>query len=323
MTGKLIESRPGFPVAGMIFFLFAAALVVIGIVKGTGHPAIGAILPFLIGVALFVTGPRSFQAEFLEDGMQVHIPTAIFISYDHLEGLWGRGRSSDPTRHGPYSFAMQVIHKDGVLQIPARLNVPSDDVYLFLYEHFPPEGSRGVSRELEDYLAQKEADFGQERVFAYRARSHQGQAMGHTRAAWVSFAVLLTGIVWIPIGIGVKTEAWWACGILLILFGFLFMVAFLASGKRITRGIKNWRKASLVISPVGMALVQGDVKGEMKWDELRDVQLKSRPGSFQFTTDANPYPGIILKFEGANVRIADIYDQPLRIIFERIRAYWK
>jgi hypothetical protein len=323
MTGTLIESRPSIPVAGIVFFVIAAGLVVAGLAAGTVQPTVGAIAPFLIGVALFLTGPRSFQAELHENEMQVHVPEATSISYDHLEGLWGRGRSSDPTKPGPYSFPIQVIHKDGVLQIPARLNVPSDDVFLFLYEHFPPEGARGVSSELEDYLARQESEFGQERVFAYRARSHQGKSIGHRRAAWISFAILMTGIIWIPVGIAVKTEAWWICGICLILFGFLFMVAFLASEQTITRGIKSWRKASLVVSPLGMALVQGDVKGEMKWDELHDVQLKTRPGGFQLTADGSALPGIILKFEGAHVRIADIYDQPLRIIFERIRAYWK
>jgi len=101
----------------------------------------------------------------------------------------------------------------------------------------------------------------------------------------------------------------------------LFFFAFLAGSRRGGR-VKNWRKSSLVISPMGLALVQGDIKGEMRWDELRDVQYKSRPGSFSMDVNT-AMPGVLLKFEGASITIADIYDQPLRIIYERIRRYWR
>ena len=80
--------------------------------------------------------------------------------------------------------------------------------------------------------------------------------------------------------------------------------------------------SSLVLSPVGLALVQGDLQGELRWEQLRDVQLVSKPRFFQMGQE-NVRTGIWLRVEGAQIVIADIYDRPLPIIFERIKAYWR
>jgi hypothetical protein len=327
MIGEQIESRPSFPVGALIFFLIAVALMVLALVVQNIHPAVGAVLPLCITSALLWNRTPPFAGVFTEEALEVSYPGTATIPYDSLQGLWGKGRSSDPTKPGRRSFAISIAHADGTLEIPARLNVPSDDVYLFLYERFPPEGARGVSPLLQEYLEEQEKAFGPERVFCYRARAHMGRTSTYRRARAVSLAFVAAGVLWcvmpafLPKGQGI---GWLVAGITVVIFGLLFFVAFLAESRRSVGGgrIKNWRKSSLVISPVGLALVQGDVKGEMRWDELRDLKMRSVHKSFEFhSTDF--FPGITLVFEGATVTIADIYDQPQRIIFERIRAYWK
>jgi hypothetical protein len=77
--------------------------------------------------------------------------------------------------------------------------------------------------------------------------------------------------------------------------------------------LRRWRDAGLVISPAGLALVQGNVRGEMRWAELKDLRYKTRTSA----------AGIVLKFEGAEVGIINIYDRPLYLIYERIREYWR
>jgi hypothetical protein len=322
MIGERVESRPQFPVLGTIFFLMALGLFVVAVALNNGHYALGAVLPLTMSLALFCLWSPRFVAHFTPEGLEVEKPET-FIPYDTLQGIKGKGRSSDPRKPGRYSFAIQVIHDNGVLEIPAKLNVPSEDVFLFLWEQFPPEGSRGVPRILREHLAEQEKTFGADRVWGYRARSHLGTWKTHRRATGVFFAVFVTGIIWAAIGFPLGFPAWGGFGIMLAFFGFIFFIALLASNKARAGGrVKNWRNAGLVISPVGLALVQGDLKGEMRWDELRDLQYRSRPQAFSFNAETG-MPGILLKFEGASIIIADIYDQPLRVIFERIQAYWK
>src|SRR5262249_43685196 len=154
--------------------------------------------------------------------------------------------------------------------------------------------------------------------FAYRARAYLGLLRSYGMAMAISLAVLFCGIVWLTVGVSVRFKGWepWAgFGGMFLGFGFLLFIAFVA-GSRAANYVKNWRRASLVVSPVGLALVQGEIKGEMRWDELRDVQYRSRPRSFTLDARTN-IPGVLLKFEGASITIADIYDQPMWIIYQR------
>jgi hypothetical protein len=321
MIGQRIETPAQFPVLGVLFLLGAASLVLLALALNNVHYAIGALLPGLVGLARCATARPAFAAVFTDRSIEEERPRHTVIAYDSLQGLKGKGRSTDLTKRGPRFFPILVLHESGVLEIPARLNVPSDKVFLFLYEQFPPDGTREFRGVLREHLEEQQRAFGPDRVWAYRAREHLG-AWGTYRRAWAtSLAVFATGVGWAALGFSLNFPVWAGWGVMLALFGLLFFVVFRSSGR--PRGVvKNWRRAGLIISPVGLALVQGDVQGEMRWDELRDVQFRPRQSSFTLT-GASAMAGIVLRFEGASVIIADIYDRPLREIFERIRAYWK
>jgi len=86
--------------------------------------------------------------------------------------------------------------------------------------------------------------------------------------------------------------------------------------------IRNWHQASLVICPVGLAMVQGDMEGELRWNEVLNVELRSRAQGFHLTSETTR-PGIVLSVEGARIVIADIYDRPLQDVYENILHYWR
>jgi hypothetical protein len=99
-------------------------------------------------------------------------------------------------------------------------------------------------------------------------------------------------------------------GLLAVGFGFA------TGGPR----IRNWRESGLVICPEGLALVRGDMRGELRWDELRDVCYRQKPGFF---SPGSQLKGIHLVVAGATITIADLYDRPLDVIHERLLAGWK
>ncbi|MBI1914913.1 MAG: hypothetical protein HYS12_09285 [Planctomycetes bacterium] len=321
MIGRLIESRRPFPWGVLVFVLLGVALVVLAVLVRTYEVAVGACLPFLIALALGVRRERVLGFELTETAIEVHDPPQT-IPYESLESLIALARPGDPDKKGPRHYPIDVVHENGTLHIPARLDVSSDKVFSFLLSTFSESGSSHVSAALRGYRDEQTATFGPERVWSYRARSNLGtRAPGRGMA--MSLGILLAGIVWVVAGIVIKQEGWIIAGIGVgLLGGLLILVDRSQPSRPHSRRIKGWQKACLVISPVGIALSQGDLKGEMRWDELRDMKLKTPPHTFQY--GHHPFGwGILLSFEGAQISIADIYDRPLPIIYRQMRDYWR
>ena len=80
-----------------------------------------------------------------------------------------------------------------------------------------------------------------------------------------------------------------------------------------------------MITPVGIALRQGDVGGKLRWDELKDLKLEGSvgTGSFALSSHSNVLLGIQLEVEGATIVIVDIYARPLAVIHAALRNYWR
>jgi hypothetical protein len=71
-----------------------------------------------------------------------------------------------------------------------------------------------------------------------------------------------------------------------------------------------------------MAMLQGDVRGEASWNEIKDVKLRTKPPGFAITSGGLT-TGVEITLAGAMVRIADIYDRSAGEIYERIQANWR
>ncbi len=101
-----------------------------------------------------------------------------------------------------------------------------------------------------------------------------------------------------------------------MLLALVALLAYVLRGSIATagRGIKNWREASLVIGPAGLALSQGDLTGELRWKELRDVKFKDKAATGQRRIE--------LRVEGAQINIMDLYDSPMNEIHRQITQYW-
>src|SRR5262249_4134951 len=217
---------------------------------------------------------------------------------------------------------VQLIHAGGVIRIPPRLNVRSDELFAFLLDQVPRSGSRNLPEVLAKYCAQQEARFGPERVFSYRARPHRARSRRRIAIA-LCVASGLAGLSWIVAGLllGKDREPWIVFGIFVAVFAGLFALAFRFESA--TPKVSNWRQSGLVIGPLGLALIQGEMRGELRWDELRHIRLGSKPGFFEVRLSGARLRGIDLVVEGATITIADLYDRPLRLIHARLLAYWQ
>jgi hypothetical protein len=301
-----------------VFFVVAAGLVALGVVTGSTGAAIGAILPATIAVALLASRRSEIEGSVTDRGIELTRPpmTIAFESIKQIDGA----PSSSP------SFKIGVHHEMGLLKIPAAPDINSEGIHRALAARFNPSGSRAVNPLLADYVARNDATFGPDRVWTFCANAVRGKDVHKSRAGMaVSLAILVTGLAWLAMGaagVGGAKDPSVLCGILIFIGGFGVPIAWLSNRPSQIVGIKNWKEASLAISPVGLAMIQGDVKGELAWDQLRDVKYAGKGKSFRLSNDANLY-GIVLVVEGARIVVADLYDRPLPLIHERILRYWK
>jgi hypothetical protein len=313
MIGQKIVAQPGRPVGSIILLVLGLALLVLAAVLRSLHPVAGAI-PFLVWGGLSWTARRQpFALTLTEEGIEVEGQPAT-IRYRDFEGLAAR-RPLNPYKKGPRRYPITVLHRDGRLVIPARLNVECDDLYIFLFRRFPNSNrQRTVPSLLADYLRYEERRCGAEHVWVYRARQQYaaGGSLGFRRFL---AGMVLTCILWLVVGFGGEAvekhmEAWGFLAIPFFVIGTLGYTAVRMQGR--PQGIRNLQDACLIVCPDGFALMQGDLQGQMRWDELKDVKLQTGYVS-----------GLLLKVAGASFLLADIYDRPLGMIYQQICYYWK
>jgi hypothetical protein len=328
MIGETIQSRPAPPVGALLFATLAVGADVLAFAQQTAHWAAFSAFPWLAALTLWVMRPRTFRARFTQTALEVEEPPAS-IPYADVQSLLAPRRPANPFKAGPKQYAIQVLHRDGVLHIPARLSVPSDDVFFFLYRQLPAQGSRAVPAGLRDYLRRKEHEYGPDRVWTYCARAHLGNSPEFGRAAAFLLSLALSGVAWLVWawlvwGPARDGAGWVAAGIVCIFFGGLFSLLFWLQSRRPpgVLHIKRWHESGLVVTPDGLALAQGDLSGRLRWDEVRQVEIRRRPRAFQYQS-GGAVGGIVLKVEGAAIVIADIYDRPLSLIYQQICYYWR
>ena len=108
------------------------------------------------------------------------------------------------------------------------------------------------------------------------------------------------------------------CGLVIVAIGALVVLTKASQRKK----IRSQRNFSVVITPTGLALCQRELKGELRWDEIREVRLRQRGGRLTVTAEGAA-AGIELQVPGAVIKILDLYDRPLAAIHERIVQNWQ
>jgi hypothetical protein len=318
------SSHRGAPWGAAIFFVLAAVLIGLAVANGVPGPAYGAFLPGAIALALWVTQQHEIEGRVAEDGIVLRRPPMI-IPFESIRGVEVPVKSSGPAL---VSFPIKVHHNGGILTIPDAPDIASRAIHEALTSRVAEGGSRAVHPELTAYVQRHESNFGPERVWTFCAAPRPaGDVHRPRRLMAVGLATLATSIAWFIIAASTHApggdNVWWGLTALAMIFGVALSIIGASLGRppRVL-GLKNWQASSLVVTPVGLALIQGDVQGELFWDQLRDVKFKEKATSFRLSSEPNLY-GITLVVEGARILIPDFYDRPLPLIHEKIVRYWK
>jgi len=324
LVGQQLTARPRLPWLALSLLCAGMALAAGWGLYGTVEFGLFGLLAVLLGLAAWLTQPRRFAATLTADSLEL-AGEGRSIPYRSLDGLKAWRRPLELDRVTDREFAIQVYHRDGIVTIPARLNVSSDQVFHFLLQQLVRGGGdRSPPPLLADHLERQQARHGAARVLVFRSRRFLTKEGGSTRRCALSVAAGLAGLLWFWLGLqfpAPRMEVWGVLGLILgpCAFAFAGLFAIYIPAKRMP---DRWAAACLIVGPDGLALSQGKIQGELHWDEVRKVEVSAKQLSAEDRAETFR-GGIRVRVDGASIIIGDIYDRPVQVIYQAIRAHWR
>lgn len=314
MTGEIVESRPSGGCAAAIFSVLAVLLgaLLLAVPKNQGWPV--AFLPLGIAAGIWLGRDRRVVFRIAETRLEFEHPEEAFVEYESLESVTTR------RNRGSEQFPIQLRHRGGTTNIPAELSVSSLRLLHYLDEKLPPLRLENLPDALVGFREEQIAKFGEDRVFSFGGRAKEAEPPSYK---WVGalLGLALSAIFMSIIGSLTQPDSqseWTHAG--LVIGGFS---AFFALGKvfgPLTQA-RDKRRSGLIVGPTGIALLQGETKGKMRWDELKAIE---HPPVKRFGTrrTADSKRGIGLLVDGGYIVIFDYYNRPSEEIYRILREFW-
>jgi hypothetical protein len=318
MTATLYRasSRPG--IWAVLNLAIAGALVIGGVASGLRDMAVWAVLPGALAVVALLRQRWRFWVAIDDEG--VTSSSGIRSSFADLQVVLARpaaGRSTRP-------FPIHAVFRDHVLSIPARLDAPSQQVYEALAARVPRHSSSAIADVVREFRDEQVATFGADRVWHCRGRSHLGWFREGEAGLPFGLGLMLAGAVAVPLGLVLKRSDFggWAC---LGLFSGLVITLVSLAARQGPKRRKSWDGNGIVVGPLGMAVAQADLLGQLDWDEIQQVKYPARRRRGFRLEHGEEYGSTVLEIRvaGAVIQLFDVYDRALDVIHERIMANWK
>jgi hypothetical protein len=316
MIGTTLEARRNPPIGaglwGLAAVLCAALVALFDIAALFAMAAVFA----AIAVTLLASRERPFRARLEENGISL-LHSGEFLPYAKIESL-----AAGPSlgAKNPHQYAIDLHTATRTVRVPAAIDVATPELERFLRSHLPPRIVAVPDPDVDEFLNRQLEQFGAQQVFwSGPARDPVNLTRVSVRRAWL--ACLLAGLVVLIVGVTMIESrdrgpanrravdhytGVIAVGAVSLVVGLLGLLIHISLTRRSHPKVKNFELSSLVISPLGIALRQGDLKGELKWEEIRGVKLpRNKPLSLQLA--------------GVAIQIFNIYDRSLVEIQDRMR----
>jgi hypothetical protein len=319
MIDQTIDAPRPFPWASLLLGAAALVFFALALANSTIHVAFVAI-PFLLpALLLLLARPRAVRGRLTDTSLILDHPPQT-IPYADIQGLLANGKYLHPEEVTSRSFTIDMAHRGGLLRIPPTRQLASAELYRMLFSALPQNGDRVSQPDLVEILEEQEWSHGPDQVWSHVARQHLPGRLAQPGQRAVFGGVALSGIIWIALSFLEKEVGPWSIlGGMLIVFALLIWLLAWSESRLPPGKIRRWRSAGLVISPAGLALIQGDVRGRMRWDEVRKVWLNTQSPFLSVSRK----PGLVLEAAGVEVIIVDLYDRPLPLIMDQIYRHWR
>jgi hypothetical protein len=318
MIGTTLQARPRPPIGVILWAVAAVACAALAVFFEIIALFAAAAVSAAIAITLFFSRERPFTARVEESGLAL-LHKGVLLRYTEIESLapgWSLGGNDT------HQYALDLLTANTIVRVPAAINVPTSELERFLRSHMPPRLVAVPDPDVDEYLNRQMETYGPQRVVWYSAAKHRVRpARTSIRRAWL--ACFLAGLVVLIAGVTLLESrdrapgnrravddytGVIAVGAVALVVGLLGLLIHISLTQRTHPKVKNVELSSLVISPEGIALRQGDLKGELKWEEIRGVKLpRNKPLSLQLA--------------GVTIPIFNIYDRSLVEIRDRLREH--
>ncbi|MEW4491112.1 hypothetical protein AB1L42_23760 [Thalassoglobus sp. JC818] len=301
VPGRISKTALFLAACGLIF-------VAIGIIFRESNWFVASILPWTLFAFLLSTYSPGQVISFEDDALK--FDDGREIPYEDIQGISiGTripGHRSETFPSGP----MRISHRQGIETLKGLPRKEAAQVYHQLIDRIPTTGSDSVAEPLVGRLQRDRETFDSELVSSYCARQSRDLDGNDLRLA--TYTIIVATIA-MGLSLYFEESAWI---VRLVGVVIICLICFIGSTTKPSL-IKNAERSSLVISPRGLALLQGPLVGQIKWEEIREVSCKPS------TMGYYPIPAITILVPGARIQINDVYDRPLGIIYERIQTFWE
>jgi hypothetical protein len=319
MIGKRVESVSRLPTACVTLLALSGLAALCSLVESRTAVAAGtsAILLGLASIIRWLIGERYLSLEFDEDSFVVG-PRGQRVCY---ADIWGLRR--EPGASHRSSYAIEILTGTGAIYVPHDLTVPSRDVEEFLREQMP-RVRMPADQAVRDHVERMIRQFGHDRVWWTNGMPPAKVGSINTRlllTAAILFAVSIA-IVALTASLPQRQAIGAGCGIAMVVAATMALISFFTGSFVEAARMKQSELAAVVVSPLGLAVKLGDLQGEARWDQVKDIRFHDKPAKFAFTAHgANR--AIVIKLPGVSLRLGDIFDRSLDQLHERLQGYWR
>lgn len=310
MIGTRIESSPSLPLLPVLCFVGWIGVCLTAILEKQTDLAIAGIPLFLAALISFWNREQMVVFEVETQGLYFG-DTGKLIEYDSFQTI-----NAVPSQSEIDQFDIVVVHTGGTLTIPHSISHNSHSLLQFLKSRQPKKPVGFVHTALTEYLLDQQKLFGTDKVFLFSPRQMLSATLLGKRGRLIGLWILFTGILWAIAAM--FFTSWTVPAAMSVLFGSIFFLASFATNDPVKQQIKNWRESTLIVTPSGIALIQGNLKGKLRWDEVLEV-AQAKPKTF---TIMRVIPGLRIQVKGSQILIADIYDERIETIYDCIMAYF-
>jgi hypothetical protein len=239
------------------------------------------------------------------------------VPYASIQGLKLNGEVEPPSAAFTKAGTLELISSDGF--VFAGASVDAGKAYEFLVEQIPAGRTRRLSARMTKHLEDQLARFDHDLVYSFAARAIIGSPRSNLLRAGLTMLLAVVALfpLVLPYPVAAMVGAWYLIGgVFFSLIGF-----FDRSVRTRPPGMKTWIASSLVVSPMGIAVEQGELIGKMRWDEILKLECGTPRRSFQLSRGSKQSINVTIK--GASFMIHDLYDRPLAVICDLMLDFWE
>lgn len=306
-----IIGRRRFPASAGVWLALAAASYGVGhVAQGPTCGLLAATPTAMLALGCLTARPTPARGRLTAAGLDMTSPR-ISAPYAAITCLRLVGSRQKDRRYSE----LQIGVPDQLI----RVRVPSSPALLTLCELLLARvgfsGGRNVTPALRPTLEYLEGKFGADRVFTFVARLVDLPPYRVLRHC--GLFMMLAAALWIAAGARRDFSQFVCPGWALLIVGVTAAAISLLRAGVVPARLLD---ASVIISPAGVTLAQGDVVGELKWAELQRISFgRGQSRSFQLDKDQ----ALRLHVEGTAIMILDVYDRPLECLKRLIDLYWQ